>query len=105
MLLFYEMYPLSSVDYNKECIQIIIIIIYFLSRGSVLSFGILHVQIFIQYNILGAIQILWKWPKMLAVAGNKKKKAGRRRVHLKCIFTIFVSFLWYFLRKLTMDLL
>ncbi len=45
----------------------------FKSRGSVLSFDILHVQIFIQQSILGAIKILWKWSKMLVVAGDKKK--------------------------------
>ncbi len=73
---FFEMYPLSSVDYNKECIQIIIIIIYFLSRGSVLSFGILHVQIFIQYIFWGQFKFCendrkcWRW-----LATKKKKLA------------------------------
>ncbi len=33
----------------------------FKSRGHVLCFDILHVQIFTQQNILGAIKRLWKW--------------------------------------------
>ncbi len=34
------------------------------------SFNILHIQIFIQQNILGAMKILWKWSKMLEVVGG-----------------------------------
>jgi len=37
-------------------------------------FDILHVHLFIQRNIQGAMKILWKLSKMMAVTGNLKKK-------------------------------
>ncbi len=40
------------------------------SKCPVLSFEILHLQIFIQQNTLGAMKVLWKWWKMLVMAAN-----------------------------------
>ncbi len=76
---FYETYLHSSVDkknnawsQNKTFL--------FESRGSDLYFDVLHVQIFIQQNILGAMKFLWKSAKTLAVAGNffQKRWRGKR---------------------------
>jgi len=45
---FYGTYPHSVVDMKKECLKLEYVFIFYLFRGSVLSFDILYVQIFIQ---------------------------------------------------------
>jgi len=50
MLFFYETYPHSSDDTNRMHEARIYLLLLFKSRGSVLSFDILHVQIFVKNN-------------------------------------------------------
>jgi len=52
-----------------------------LFRVSVLSFDILHVQLFIQQRILGAMKISLTFSKMLEVAG-KQKNASWEKVNV-----------------------
>ncbi len=52
MLLFNETYLYSNVDKKKRMLEARIK----QSRGSVLYFEVLHVQIFIQQNILGGLK-------------------------------------------------
>ncbi len=59
-----------KLTYIQVLIKNYVYIFLFKSRGAFLYFDVLHVRIFIQQNILGAMKYLWKSSKMLKVAGN-----------------------------------
>ncbi len=57
---------------KKQCLkqEYIYFFIFFLNRGSDLYFDMMHVQISIQLNILGAMKFGWKSAKTLVMTGN-----------------------------------
>lgn len=62
------------------------------SRGSVRSFDVMHVQIFMHQNILWAIIFYWKWSKTMAVTGNfKNKTLTGKELNVICISFISLN--------------
>ncbi len=83
--------------------RIKLFIFLFKRGGSLLYFDVLHVQIFIQQNILGAMKFYWKSSKMLPVAGNFFQKLWRGK-SLKGIFLSLLDLQVILLDETTMEI-